>query len=112
MSQARQAGGSGLPGGLFCVPVLVKDNFDTLGMASAAGSATMLDNFAPRDAQQVCSVFCAVRPQSGRSSTIIIDLMQGPRSRSLAIMFGHFLRCKERDGGAHDCAPVLSRWRG
>lgn len=51
--QARQAGGSGLPGGLFCVPVLVKDNFDTVGMASAAGSAALLDNFAQQDAQQV-----------------------------------------------------------
>ncbi|CAL8464697.1 g4232 [Coccomyxa elongata] len=59
LQQARQAGGSGLPGGLFCVPVLVKDNFDTLGMASAAGSAAMLDNFAPRDAQQVARLKAA-----------------------------------------------------
>ena len=51
--QVRQAGSNGLPGGLFCVPVLVKDNFDTLGMASAAGSAALLDNFASQDAQQV-----------------------------------------------------------
>ena len=55
--QARQAGSNGLPGGLFCVPVLVKDNFDTLGMAASAGSAALLDNFASRDAQQVsCSL--------------------------------------------------------
>lgn len=51
--QARQAGSNGLPGGLFCVPVLVKDNFDTVGMAATAGSAALLDNFASKDAQQV-----------------------------------------------------------
>jgi len=37
------------------VPVLVKDNFDTVGMASTAGSAALLDNFAQQDAQQVRS---------------------------------------------------------
>ena len=50
--QARQQGG-GVPGQLFCVPVLVKDNFDTLGMAATSGSAGLLDNYPQRDAQQV-----------------------------------------------------------
>ncbi|KAK9904758.1 hypothetical protein WJX75_001986 [Coccomyxa subellipsoidea] len=59
LQQVRQAGSNGLPGGLFCVPVLVKDNFDTLGMASAAGSAALLDNFASQDAQQVARLKAA-----------------------------------------------------
>ena len=49
--QARQ-GDKQLPA-LFCVPFIVKDNFDTAGMAGTAGSVALLDNFPMQDAQQV-----------------------------------------------------------
>ena len=38
---------------LFCVPVLVKDNFDTKGMATTNGAAGLLDNFPAADSQMV-----------------------------------------------------------
>ena len=44
--------GKALPA-LFCVPVLVKDNIDTVGMVTTAGSIALLDNFPQRDAQPV-----------------------------------------------------------
>ncbi len=56
------------------MPVLVKDNFDTLGMASAAGSAAMLDNFAPRDAQQVPSVLSGRPAPFPASSAAVVWL--------------------------------------
>jgi len=40
---------------LFCAPVLVKDNFDTVGMAATAGAVGLLDNFATEDAFVVSS---------------------------------------------------------
>jgi len=49
--QARQGNAQLLP--LFCVPFIVKDNFDTMGMAGTAGSVALLDNYATQDAQQV-----------------------------------------------------------
>lgn len=39
---------AGLP--LFCVPVLVKDNIDTTGLPTSAGSKALLDNFPAQDA--------------------------------------------------------------
>ena len=38
---------------LFCVPVLVKDNFDTHDMVTSGGSITLVDNFPPDDAFMV-----------------------------------------------------------
>ncbi len=38
---------------LFCVPILVKDNFDTHDMVTTGGSKTLLDNFPPDDAFMV-----------------------------------------------------------
>lgn len=35
---------------LFCIPILVKDNYDTSGMAAAAGSVGLLDNIATANA--------------------------------------------------------------
>ena len=49
--QIRSEGGT-LPK-LFCVPVLVKDNYDTLDMSATAGAAGLLDNFPTQDAHQV-----------------------------------------------------------
>jgi hypothetical protein len=54
--QARQ-GGKQLPA-LFCVPFIVKDNFDTAGMAGTAGSVALLDNVPLQDAQQVRNCSC------------------------------------------------------
>ncbi|KAK9832701.1 hypothetical protein WJX81_001352 [Elliptochloris bilobata] len=51
LAQARRSGGALPP--LFCVPVLVKDNIDTVGMVATAGSIALLDNFPQRDAQPV-----------------------------------------------------------
>lgn len=47
---ARPGSGS-LP--LFCVPILVKDNIDTRGLATTAGSEAMRDNFPRHDAMIV-----------------------------------------------------------
>ena len=49
--QARQ-GSKPVPA-LFCVPFIVKDNFDTVGMAGTAGAVALLDNYPAQDAQQV-----------------------------------------------------------
>jgi len=51
LRQARRSGQALPP--LFCVPVLVKDNFDTVGMVATAGSIALMDNFPQRDAQPV-----------------------------------------------------------
>jgi len=51
LRQARRSGKPLPP--LFCVPVLVKDNFDTVGMVATAGSIALMDNFPQRDAQPV-----------------------------------------------------------
>jgi len=49
----RASGRAGAPGPLHCVPVIVKDNFETAGLATTAGSLS-LDGFVPvRDAFQV-----------------------------------------------------------
>ena len=50
-AQAR-ATNQALPA-LFCVPFIVKDNFDTAGMAATAGAVALLDNYPAQDAQQV-----------------------------------------------------------
>lgn len=38
---------------LFCIPLLLKDNFDTVGMAASNGVYGLLDNFPSQDAFQV-----------------------------------------------------------
>ena len=38
---------------LFCVPLLVKDNYDTVGMAATNGAYGLLDNLPAQDAYQV-----------------------------------------------------------
>ena len=43
---------------LFCVPFIVKDNFDTTGMAATAGAVALLDNYPAQDAQQVPTALC------------------------------------------------------
>ena len=45
---------------MFCVPLLVKDNFETIGMAASNGASSLLDNVARQDAQQVRMPACAV----------------------------------------------------
>lgn len=35
---------------LFCVPFVVKDNYDTVGVATANGAVALLDNFPSADA--------------------------------------------------------------
>ncbi len=62
--QARQ-GNKPLPA-LFCVPFIVKDNFDTVGMAGTAGAVALLDNFPAQDAQQVSEGFVTVRKVPSR----------------------------------------------
>ena len=44
---------SGLVGPLHCVPMIVKDNFDTADMPTAAGSLSLKSSAPPRDAFQV-----------------------------------------------------------
>jgi Asp-tRNA(Asn)/Glu-tRNA(Gln) amidotransferase A subunit family amidase len=41
---------SGLVGPMHCVPVIVKDNFETVDMPTAAGSLSLKDSAPPRDA--------------------------------------------------------------
>lgn len=64
-AQAR-ATNQALPA-LFCVPFIVKDNFDTAGMAATAGAVALLDNYPAQDAQQVpaalrCSLSLSCTP--------------------------------------------------
>ena len=49
-----QAGTQSMPP-LFCVPLLVKDNYETLGMAASNGAVGLLDNYPTQDAHQVSS---------------------------------------------------------
>ena len=58
--QARQ-GNKQLPA-LFCVPFIVKDNFDTAGMAGTAGSVALLDNYPLQDAEQVRNAHAVIPP--------------------------------------------------
>jgi len=41
------------PGPLFCIPVLVKDNFDTFDLPTTAGSVALAENVPPEDATMV-----------------------------------------------------------
>jgi Asp-tRNA(Asn)/Glu-tRNA(Gln) amidotransferase A subunit family amidase len=49
---ARTTSGAA-PGPLHCIPAIVKDNFETIGLQSAAGSLALEDFVSPRDAFQV-----------------------------------------------------------
>ena len=49
----RRFKASGLTGPLHCIPVIVKDNFETVGLQSAAGSLALKGFVSPRDAFQV-----------------------------------------------------------
>jgi len=49
----RRARQSGLTGPLHCVPAIVKDNFETIGLQSAAGSLSLKGFVSDRDAFQV-----------------------------------------------------------
>jgi Asp-tRNA(Asn)/Glu-tRNA(Gln) amidotransferase A subunit family amidase len=40
-------------GSLFCVPILVKDNFDTHDLVTTGGSVSLMDNYPPDDAFMV-----------------------------------------------------------
>ena len=44
---------SGLVGPLHCVPMIIKDNYDVLGLPTTAGSLSLKDLMPPRDAFQV-----------------------------------------------------------
>jgi hypothetical protein len=46
----RKAAAGEATGALFCVPVAVKDNFDTYDMPTAVGSLALIGNQPPRDA--------------------------------------------------------------
>ncbi|MDT8368240.1 MAG: amidase [Longimicrobiales bacterium] len=45
--------GGGVPGPLHCVPILVKDNFDTHDMVTTGGSAALAGSLPPDDATQI-----------------------------------------------------------
>ena len=45
--------GNGTMPAMFCVPLLVKDNFETVDMAACNGAVSLLDNIAQQDASQV-----------------------------------------------------------
>jgi Asp-tRNA(Asn)/Glu-tRNA(Gln) amidotransferase A subunit family amidase len=49
----RRAAQSGFVGPLHCVPTIVKDNFETIGLQSANGSLALAGFVSPRDAFQV-----------------------------------------------------------
>ncbi|MFN7931965.1 MAG: amidase family protein [Bryobacteraceae bacterium] len=49
----RRFGASGLTGPLHCVPMIVKDNFETVGLQSANGSLSLAGYVAAKDAFQV-----------------------------------------------------------
>lgn len=49
----RRFAASGLTGPLHCIPMIVKDNFTTIGLQSAAGSLSLAGFVASKDADQV-----------------------------------------------------------
>ena len=49
----RRYAQGGLTGALHCVPAIVKDNFETIGLQSAAGSLSLKDFVSSKDAFQV-----------------------------------------------------------
>jgi amidase len=52
----RRFARSGLTGPLHCVPMIVKDNFETVGLQSANGSLSLAGFVSPKDAFQVARV--------------------------------------------------------
>jgi amidase len=52
----RAVAAGGPLGPLFCAPILVKDNFDTVGLPTTAGSAALKDHVAPADAFMVAAL--------------------------------------------------------
>jgi Asp-tRNA(Asn)/Glu-tRNA(Gln) amidotransferase A subunit family amidase len=65
---AARAGGAPLPP-LFCVPLLIKDNVDVVGLATTAGVAALLDNFpAARSAWAVARLQAAGAVVLGKSN--------------------------------------------
>ena len=63
----RRFASSGLVGPLHCVPMIVKDNFETIGLQSAAGSLAMKGS-CPRKMPSSCGV-CSRPPGDFRRST-------------------------------------------
>lgn len=53
------AGNQPLPK-LFCVPLLIKDNYDTVGMSASNGAVGLLDNYPTQDAYQVIFWFSTI----------------------------------------------------
>jgi amidase len=49
LATIRASGNASLPD-LFCVPLLIKDNYDTVGIATANGAVALLDNFPSQEA--------------------------------------------------------------
>ena len=80
--QARQ-GNKQLPA-LFCVPFIVKDNFDTAGMAGTAGSVALLDNYPLQDAEQVRNAH-AVTPRA------VLHRDGYEKRACLLMLFGRYL---------------------
>lgn len=55
----RRFAASGLTGPLHCIPTIVKDNFETIGLQSAAGSLALAGFVSERDAFQVARIKAA-----------------------------------------------------
>jgi Asp-tRNA(Asn)/Glu-tRNA(Gln) amidotransferase A subunit family amidase len=55
----RRFAATGLTGPLHCIPTIVKDNFETIGLQSAAGSLALKDFVSDRDAFQVARIKAA-----------------------------------------------------
>lgn len=55
---------------LFCVPLLVKDNFDTVGMAATNGAVGLLDNYPSQDAHQVTTKTDGRQPCKGQKGPL------------------------------------------
>lgn len=59
---------------LFCVPLLVKDNYDTLGMSATNGAYGLIDNYPSQDSYQVWLIFASAF-NAGLSSFFRIKLL-------------------------------------
>jgi hypothetical protein len=68
---------SGFVGPLHCVPMIIKDNYDVLGLPTTAGSLSLRDSMPPRDAFQVRKI-----REAGRSPWPSPTWRNSPRARS------------------------------
>lgn len=88
LATIRASGNTSALPDLFCVPLLIKDNYDTVGIATANGAVALLDNFPSQDATIVSRFFVSIMQRAFGSCPTTIVIV-GPTSGPLS----DFQRC-------------------